>query len=77
MSTPLTLRTLRTAGLVAVAGGTLYAGASYYQRRSLLQTIHAETPAGPKKMVWSGFTELKLESAACKPQRQTIAICVA
>jgi len=63
MSTQFTLRTVRTAGIAAAAAGTAYAGVSYYQRRSLIQTVHADAPTLPQKMTWSGFTELKLESA--------------
>ena len=65
MSTPLTFRALRITGFAVAAAGTAYTGMSYYQRRSLFQTVQAEAPAttDAKKVTWSGFTDLKLESA--------------
>ena len=56
---------LRTAGAAVGVSTTAFAAVSYYRNRSIVhaEPLPSDAQAGLKKMVWSGFTELKLESA--------------
>lgn len=54
---------LKVASLTAAGVGVGYVGYRYYTTTSIFFTqAHAEAPIS-KKVSWSGFTELKLESA--------------
>ena len=66
MAAPLLTRsTLQKVGIAAAISATAYAGLSRYQKRSIVHAEQApsDSQSELKKIAWSGFTELKLESA--------------